>query len=265
MYELRHEEKECSDALSQFLGSFPYDSVTKYAANPDFRADNPRFHLIGAEEVSRDNVETGMGGNCIILPEILRRRLETRDLHGKLIADEAQSHVVLAIPCDGNRFVICDPGLLCIKPFPVSPEIRETEVYTVDNPGGKDQFGFSIQFDADEGKFTIRKDKAKTGTRVTYDFDLKRLGNLEAVRATDIKNTLELQIPIVSKVVMPKLGTVAALDSVSVRDNRGKVNAFAHRTGIDPEVLWDRLDIGNQVRRTLQAFHTSGGTIDWNA
>lgn len=260
---LHHEERESGDALSTLLASYPYDSISRYAVNEGFNPENPEFRLVGVEETMNDNMRFGTGANCLILPEILRRRLETRGLSGKLLADEDRSHVVLCIPGENGTYVICDPGLLCVRPFVVTPDQVETAVQEVDNPGGNDRFGFRATFRPDERRLLITKDKAKSGTRVTYNFDLARLGDLDAVRATNIKDTLTTQIPLISKLVMPKIGTVAAVDSVSVRDNRGKVREFAHRTGIDATELWRRLDVGNQVRRVVQSVHQNGKEIKW--
>ena len=260
---LNQEEHECETALGNLLASYPYDSISKFAVNEGFDAINPTFRLVGNAEVEKDNLRFGTGSNCIVLPDILRERLAVQGLTGQLIADENRSHVVLCIEGDGGKYIICDPGLLCVKPFTITPDSKKTEVHIVDNPGGKDRFGFSAELNPEMGRFAITKNKAKSDTQITYNFNLSDLGNTAAIRETDIKDTLSIQIPMVSKLVMPKIGTVASLDAISVRDNRGKVKDFAHRTGIDPEELWRRLDAGNQVRRRIQATHQNGNSIKW--
>lgn len=260
---LIHEERECKYALGNLLSSFPYDSVSRYAVNENFDPERPHFRLHQAEEAATDNLRFGTGANCIILPDILRQRLAIKGLTSQLIADEERYHVVLCVKGENGRYIICDPGLLCVRPFVVTPDAPNTEVHIVNNPGGGDRFGFSATLDSENGRFAITKNKAKTGTQITYQFNLAELGNMEAVRATDIKDTLSVQIPVISKLVMPRIGTVASVDAISVRDNRGKVRDFAHRTGIDASELWRRLDVGNRVRRQLQATNNAGTSINW--
>lgn len=260
---LIHETRACEEALGSLLSGFPYDSVSKYAINDGFDPSNPHFRLHEAKEAQDDNLRFGTGANCVILPQILSQRLATKGLTSQLIADETRSHVVLCVQGESGRYIICDPGLLCVRPFVVTPDAPNTEIHIVENPGGNDRFGFNATLDRENGRFAITKNKAKTDTQITYQFDLAELGNTEAVRATDIKDTLSVQIPVISKLVMPRIGMVASVDAISVRDNRGKVKDFAHRTGIDALELWRRLDVGNRVRRQLQATNNAGTSINW--
>ncbi|MBU0981260.1 hypothetical protein KKC94_01060 [Patescibacteria group bacterium] len=262
MDSLRHEAQECEKEMATLLSVYPYDFVSKYAKS-GFSPENPHFRLPTADDVMKDVVETGLGGNCVILPEILRRRLQDLGLTAQLIANTTREHVALCLSGENGGYVICDPGLLCVRPFVVHPESTSTEIFEVDNPGGNDKFGFRVTFRPDQGEFTINKEKAKSGCVDQYTFDLTDLGDLRAVRETDIKTTLENQIPVVAKLVMPRIGKVTAVDAVSVRSNRAKVIDFAVRNGITGEALWERIKSGNKVRRALQAHHFNGGEVDW--